>query len=101
MINQVFISYRHESPEHARAVRRLGELLRQANIPVALDQFYLDEFPGGPNLGWSVWSEDNATNSACVLIIASEGWFAEYDNRGSPGGGFGRASEAGLFRQAL
>jgi hypothetical protein len=45
---QLFISYCHESPEHARAVRRLGGLLRQANIPVALDQFYLDEFPGGP-----------------------------------------------------
>jgi len=35
MRNQVFISYRQESPEHAREVRRLGELLRQAGLPVA------------------------------------------------------------------
>jgi hypothetical protein len=70
-------------------VRRLGELLRQADITVALDQFYLDEFPGEPDLGWPMWCEDNANKSACVLIIASEGWFAEYDNKGSTGGGGG------------
>ncbi len=51
MVNQVFISYRHESPEHARSVRRLGQLLRQAQLPVTLDQFYLDEHPGGPDEG--------------------------------------------------
>jgi hypothetical protein len=100
-MQHVFISYRHEGPDHARAVRRLGELLRQAKIPVALDQFYLDEYPGGPDLGWPTWSEDNASKSACVLIIASEGWFAEYENEGPRCGGFGVAAEARLFRQAL
>jgi hypothetical protein len=102
MLEHVFISYRHESPEHARAVRRLGELLRQANLRVALDQFHLDEHPGGPDLGgWPQWCEDCANESACVLIIASEGWFAEYENRGPRGSGFGVAAEARLFRQSL
>lgn len=102
MQNHVFISYRHESPEHARAVRRLGELLRQANIPVALDQFYLDEHPGGPDLGgWPKWCEDCANESASVLIIASEGWFAAYDKTAERGNGLGAATEADLFRQAL
>jgi SEFIR domain len=41
MLNQVFLSYRHESFEHVRAVLRLGERLRQAQIPVALDQLTL------------------------------------------------------------
>ena len=100
-MQHVFISYRHESPEHARAVRRLAELLRQANLPVALDQFYLDEYPGGPDLGWPKWCEDCASRSDCVLIIASTGWFAEYENTGSPGGGFGAAAEARLFRQSV
>jgi hypothetical protein len=101
MLQHVFISYRHESPEHARAVRRLGELLRQAAIPVALDQFYLDEFPGGPDLGWPKWCEDCANQSACVLIIGSEGWFAAYEKKAGPGVGLGAASEADLFRQSL
>jgi hypothetical protein len=97
----VFISYRHESPEHARAVRYLGELLRQANLPVALDQFYLDEHPGGPDLGWRKWCESCANDSACVLIAASEGWFAAYEKKGPPGVGLGAAIEADLFGQAL
>ncbi len=102
MLNQVFISYRHESPEHARAVGRLGELLRQAGLPIALDQFHLDEHPGGPDVGWPKWCEDCANQSVCVLIIASEGWFAAYDKGGAPAGvGLGAAIEADLVRQIL
>lgn len=99
MKNHIFISYRHESTDHARAVRRLGELLRQAKLPVELDQFYLEDHPGGPDEGWPKWCEDNANESACVLIIASEGWFAAYDKTAQPGIGLGAATEADLFRQ--
>ena len=84
MINQVFISYRHENPEHARAVRRLGEFLRQAKLPVMLDQFYLEDNPGGPNEGWPKWCEDCANQSACAIIIASEDWFTAYDKDSRP-----------------
>jgi hypothetical protein len=101
MKNQVFISYRRESDEHVRAVRRLGELLRQAKLPVVLDQFFLEENPGGPDTGWPKWCEDNATDSACILAIASEGWFAAYNKSGQPNGGYGAATEADLFRQEL
>jgi hypothetical protein len=101
MQNQVFLSYRAESSEHVAAVRRLGELLRQAKIPVALDQFYLDDNPGGPDEGWPKWCEDCASQAACVLIIASEGWFASYDKSAEPGGGLGAATDADLYRQAF
>jgi SEFIR domain-containing protein len=100
MLKQVFLSYRHESLEHARAVLRLGQLLRQAKIPVAMDQFYLDDNPEGPNEGWPKWCEDCANGSACVLIIASEGWFAAYNRTAEPGG-LGAATEADLFRQVF
>ncbi|MDX2503089.1 MAG: TIR domain-containing protein [Gammaproteobacteria bacterium] len=102
MLKQVFISYRHESPEHARIVRRLGETLRQAKLPVVLDQFYLDDNPGGPDEGgWPKWCEDQASWSACVLIIASEGWFAAYEKISASGTGLGAATEADIFRQSL
>lgn len=101
MLNHVFISYRHESPEHARTVRRLGELLRHAGVPVALDQFLLDEHPGGPDAGWPKWCEDNANDSACVLIVGSQGWFDAYNKTAPPGVGLGAATEADLFRQDL
>jgi hypothetical protein len=101
MLNQVFISYRQESPEHARAVSRLGELLKQAGLPVELDQFYLDKNPGGPDEGWPKWCEDRANQAACVIVIASPGWFAAYEGTGAPGIGCGAAVEASLFRQFL
>jgi hypothetical protein len=102
MLKQVFISYRHESPEHGRAVRRLGELLKQAKLPVVLDQFFLDDHPGRPDEGgWPKWCEDCASQSACVVIVASEGWFTAYHDPSACSGGFGAASEARLFRQDL
>jgi hypothetical protein len=82
MLNQVFRSYRHESPEHAHAVRRLDELLQQSKIAMALDQLLLDDYPGGPDEGWPKWCKDRANDSACALIIASEGWFAAYNKHG-------------------
>lgn len=101
MLKHVFISYRHDSPEHSRDVGRLGEYLRQAGLPVELDQFYLDQNPGGPDEGWPKWCEDRAKSSACVLVIASPGWFAAYEGLGEPGHGCGAALEAALFRQYL
>lgn len=101
MRDQVFISYRHESSEHSRAVRRLGEMLRQSGLPVMLDQFYLEDHPGGPNEGWPKWCEDCANQSCCVLIVASHGWFAAYNKDEPPGQGLGAATEADLFRQEL
>jgi hypothetical protein len=101
MRNQVFISYRQESPEHTREVRRLGELLRRAGLPVALDQFLVEEKPGGPDEGWPKWCEDCANESDCVLVIGSVGWFAAYDGTAPAGIGCGAASEAALFRQYL
>jgi hypothetical protein len=101
MLNQVFLSYSHESLEHARVVRRLGQLLREAKIPVALDQFFLDEHPGGPDEGWPKWCANSANQSACVLIIGSEGWFAAYADTAGPSIGLGAASEATIIRHAL
>jgi hypothetical protein len=101
MHNQVFISYRQEGPEHNRAVRRLGELLRQSGLPVLLDQLDLDERPGGPDLGWAKWSEDCANQSPCVPIVASPGWFAAYDKSGPPGLGLGAADPIPVRRRTI
>ena len=100
LLQHVFISYRHE-PEHARAVRLLGELLRRSGLPVEVDQFYLEQHPGGPDEGWPKWCADRAEKSACVLVIPSKGWFAAYDGTTIARGGYGVATEAGLIRQYL
>jgi hypothetical protein len=100
-MNHVFLSYRLESDDHAEAVRTLGEQLKAANLPVELDQFYIEVNPGGPDEGWPKWCEDRAEKSACVLIVCSKGWFDSYRKEGSPSLGLGAAQEAAVFSQRI
>ena len=81
----------------------MGQLMTlwPEELKLQMDQLYLDQNPGGPNEGWPKWCEDRAVESACVLVIPSEGWFAAYDGTAQPLEGCGAATEAGLFRQYL
>ena len=97
----VFLSYRHESREHSESVRQLADRLAAAGCPVQLDQFFKEENPGGPDEGWRTWSRDRATNSACVLIICSPGWFDSFLKKGARGKGLGSALEAAVFAQDI
>jgi TIR domain-containing protein len=100
-MNHVFLSYRHESEIHAKSVRKLGERLKAAGLPVELDQFYIEDHPGGPDETWPKWCEDRAEKSACVLIVCSKGWFDSYRKEGVPGKGLGVALEAAVFSQKV
>jgi hypothetical protein len=70
-------------------------------MPVALDQFYLEHHPGGPDETWATWCENHAEKSACVLIVCSEGWFDSYRKGGVTGEGLGVALEAAVFSQKI
>jgi hypothetical protein len=97
----VFLSYRHENDAHRGRVRTFGEQLRAAGISVALDQFYLDAHPGGPNEGWPRWSKKQAAEAEKVLIIGSPGWFRCYEGKELPGTGLGASAEAVVIGQRL
>lgn len=100
-MNHVFLSYRQESDDHAKAVRRLGEKLKTAGLPVELDQFYIEDHAGGPDEGWRKWCEDRAEKSTCVLIVCSKGWFDSYRKAGPLGKGLGAALEAAVFSEEI
>jgi hypothetical protein len=100
-MNKLFISYRSESDAHTQAVRRLGELLRARGIPVILDQFFLQEKPGGPAEGWAKWCEDCASHAKAVIVVGSQGWFDVWENTAPPGVAHGSAFEAAVLRQYL
>jgi len=68
---------------------------------VLLDQFYLDENPGGPNEGWPKWIADQAIKTEHVLIIGTPDWFRSFDGIESPGMGLGAAHEASILRQRI
>jgi len=102
MRKEVFISYRDENPEHERRVRILGQRLRDVGLPVVLDQFFLDDNPGGPGAGgWDFWCDRQAEESACVVVVGSRGWFDVFGGNQPATGGRGVASEVFVLRNRL
>lgn len=100
-MNHVFISYRHDNDAHAANVRNLGDSLKAASLPVTLDQLYVEERPGGPDGGWANWCLENAKESACVLIVCSQGWFDAAEGNGPEGEGLGVAAEARILQTRM
>jgi hypothetical protein len=65
---RVFISYSHDSPQHAQHVLELAERLRTDGVDAQLDQYVA----GTPARGWSRWMEDQLDSSEFVLVICTE-----------------------------
>ena len=61
----VYISYSHDTPEHAGRVWNLAERLRKSGIDCTIDQFALPA-------DWHSWAEQNIRESDFVLIICTE-----------------------------
>jgi formylglycine-generating enzyme required for sulfatase activity len=93
----VFLSYRHETKEHAEKVLNLALRLENAGLTVILDVLAQKRHfrDGGPDEGWNRWSKAQAENEEHkVLIIASPGWFLCYKGKEKPGSGLGSSAEA-------
>ena len=84
-----------------KRVRAFGERLRACGIDVVLDQFFLDDNPGGPNEGWDKWSSDRALHTEFVLIVGTPEWFAVLREEAADGSGLGAACEADDLRQRI
>jgi hypothetical protein len=65
---KVFISYSHDSPEHAQHVLELAERLRADGVDAQLDQYVA----GTPARGWPRWMEDQLDSAEFVLVICTE-----------------------------
>jgi tetratricopeptide (TPR) repeat protein len=98
---EVFISYRQIDDAERLRVRAFAELLRSSGLTVILDQFYLEDHPGGPNDGWDKWSSDRALKTEFVLIIGTESWFQCFEKSQKPGTGLGAACEADDLRHRI
>jgi hypothetical protein len=103
MLNQVFVSYRRENDAHVERVRRLAEELREQELVVAFDEFYLADHPGGPDEKWSRWCINQAKESACVLIVGSPSWYVAFASpqAAPPAEGLGAAAEANVIQEQL
>src|SRR5580700_11374931 len=94
---RVFISYSHDSFEHARRVLGLAERLRKDGIDAQLDQYVA----GTPARGWPRWMEDQLDSSEFVLVICTETYCQRFLGREEPDKGKGADWEGSLITLEL
>jgi hypothetical protein len=96
-ICRVFISYSHDSIEHARRVLELAERLRQDGVDAQLDQYVA----GTPSRGWPRWMEDKLESAQFVLVICTDTYYRRFLGHEEPNKGKGVGWEGSLVTLEL
>jgi hypothetical protein len=93
---KVFISYSHDSPEHADRVLELADRLRADGLDCMLDQ-YADS----PPEGWPRWTDQQLREANFVLVICTPTYNRRAMGTEEPGKGLGVRWESSLTNQYL
>ena len=82
---RVFVSYSHDSAEHADRVLAPAYALRDRGIDVILDRFVHP----APAEGWPLWMERNLKAADFVLLVCTETYYRRVRAEETPGQGTG------------
>ncbi len=93
---QVFISYSHDSPEHADRVLALSDRLLDEGIDCILDQYELS-----PPEGWPQWMVRHIRDADFVLMLCTETYYRRVMGDEKPGKGRGVRWEGKLIYQHI
>src|SRR5512135_1392410 len=91
---RVFLSYSHDSDEHAARVLDLANALRRDGSDVILDR-YLQ--PRGPEEGWPLWMDRNIRDTDFVLMVCTATYLRRVMSEEEPGLGLGVRWESKLI----
>jgi SEFIR domain len=91
-VGTVFISYSHDSPDHARAVLLLSNKLRSEGINCVLDQY-----ESSPPEGWPRWMDREVKKAQFVLMVCTERYYRRVMGEEAPGVGLGVAWESTII----
>jgi SEFIR domain/TIR domain len=94
---KVFISYSHDSPEHAQHVLELAERLRSDGVNAQLDQYVA----GTPTEAWPRWMLDKLDWAEFVLVICTETYHRRFRGHEVLGIGKGADWEGNLITAEL
>ncbi len=94
---KVFISYSHDSKEHAARVAGLAASLRRDGLDCRIDQYV----EGSPPEGWPRWMEKTIEWAEFVLVVCTKTYFRRVRKEEPPGKGLGATWEAHLIYQHL
>jgi len=93
---RVFVSYSHDSPEHAQRVLALSDRLRAQGIDCQLDQYEMS-----PPEGWPAWMNVQIKSALFVLVVCTEVYARRVSGQEEPGRGLGARWEGAIITQAL
>ena len=82
---RVFLSYSHDSGEHAARVLALADALCDGGIDVILDRYV----HSAPAEGWPHWMERNLDKAQFVLMVCTETYRRRIMGQEEPGKGLG------------
>jgi hypothetical protein len=95
-VPRVFISYSHDSPEHADRVLELADRLRSEGIDCRLDQYETS-----PPEGWPRWMLNQVESADFVLVIWTETYNLRFRGKEKAGKGLGVKWEGAIITQEL
>jgi hypothetical protein len=93
---KVFISYAHESAEHAARVLALADQLVSHGVDVILDQY-----DPVPKEGWPAWMQNSLAEADYVLLICSPAYYRRVMGKEAPGVGLGAQWEGKIIHDSL
>ena len=93
---KVFISYSHDSPEHAERVLTLSDRLRQDGIDSHIDQYEVS-----PPEGWPRWMVNKVEWADFVLVVCTETYQQRFKGKAPAGQGKGVKWEGAILTQEL
>jgi TIR domain len=93
---RVFISYSHDSEDHAARVLRLANDLRRDGIEAIIDQYVTS-----PPEGWPRWMDSHVRDDDYVVMVCTETYYRRVIGKETPGTGLGVRWEGNLIYRHL
>ena len=93
---KVFISYSHDSPEHAQRVLVLSDRLRQDGIDSHIDQYEVSS-----SEGWPRWMLKRVKWANFVLVVCTATYNQRFTGEAPVGQGKGVKWEGAILTQEL
>jgi hypothetical protein len=94
---RVFLSYSHDSAEHAARVLALADALCAVGIDVILDRYVHP----APEQGWPRWMDQNIEAVRFVLLVCTETYCRRVMGLEEPGKGLGVGWEGNLIFNSI
>ncbi len=92
----VFISYSHDSPEHAARVLMLSNRLRADGVDAMIDQYAVP-----PPEDWTLWMEKQIRDADFVLMVCTATYRRRVMGEETPGTGLGVRWEGKIIYQHI